>query len=79
LGSDVDVRGKGPHLSCDSHNLPFIDESFGLYYAMAVYEHPSRVHWSRRAKPFGCYRPAKSPLARQRSSSAFTTARASFT
>ena len=39
VGSDVDVRGKGPHLLCDAHNLPFEDESFGLYYAMAVYEH----------------------------------------
>jgi SAM-dependent methyltransferase len=39
LGIDVDVRGPGPHVLCDAHNLPFADASFGLYYAMSVYEH----------------------------------------
>jgi SAM-dependent methyltransferase len=39
LGIDVDVRGAGPHVLCDAHNLPFAEASFGLYYAMSVYEH----------------------------------------
>ncbi len=39
VGIDVDVRGPGPHVLCDAHNLPFADASFGLYYAMSVYEH----------------------------------------
>lgn len=39
VGTDIDFRGRGPHVLCDAHNLPFADNSFGLYYAMAVYEH----------------------------------------
>lgn len=39
VGTDVDVRGRGPHLLADAHNLPFVDGSFDLYTSMAVYEH----------------------------------------
>jgi len=39
VGSDVDIRGRGPDVLCDAHNLPFIDESFDVYYSRAVYEH----------------------------------------
>jgi SAM-dependent methyltransferase len=39
VGTDVDVRGPGPHLLADAHNLPFSDNSFDLYCSMAVYEH----------------------------------------
>ena len=39
VGTDVDVRGKGPHLLADAHNLPFKDQSFDAYCSMAVYEH----------------------------------------
>lgn len=39
VGTDVDVRGVGPHVLADAHNLPFTDASFDLYTSMAVYEH----------------------------------------
>jgi SAM-dependent methyltransferase len=39
VGSDVDVRGRGPHVLADAHNLPFVDGSFDFYTSMAVYEH----------------------------------------
>jgi SAM-dependent methyltransferase len=39
VGTDVDVRGRGPHVLADAHNLPFVDGSFDLYTSMAVYEH----------------------------------------
>ncbi len=39
VGTDVDVRGIGPHLLADAHNLPFSSESFDFYTSMAVYEH----------------------------------------
>lgn len=39
VGTDVDVRGRGPHLLADAHNLPFIDGAFDFYTSMAVYEH----------------------------------------
>lgn len=39
VATDVDVRGPGPHLMADAHNLPFRDESFDLCYAMAVLQH----------------------------------------
>jgi SAM-dependent methyltransferase len=39
VGTDVDVRGVGPHLLADAHNLPFDDGTFDLYCSMAVYEH----------------------------------------
>lgn len=39
VGTDVDVRGRGPHVLADAHNLPFVDESLDLYTSMAVYEH----------------------------------------
>lgn len=39
VGSDVEVRGRGPHVLADAHNLPFADGSFDLYTSMAVYEH----------------------------------------
>ena len=39
VGTDVDVRGRGPHVLADAHNLPFADGSFDLYASMAVYEH----------------------------------------
>lgn len=39
VGVDVDVRGRGPHVLADAHNLPFQDGSFDLYTSMAVYEH----------------------------------------
>lgn len=39
VGTDVDHRGRGPHLLADAHNLPFEDETFDLYTSMAVYEH----------------------------------------
>ncbi len=39
VGTDVDVRGRGPHVLADAHNLPFADGSVDLYTSMAVYEH----------------------------------------
>ena len=39
VGTDVDVRGRGPHVLADAHNLPFTDGSFQLYTSLAVYEH----------------------------------------
>ncbi|MCG8591470.1 MAG: class I SAM-dependent methyltransferase [Proteobacteria bacterium] len=39
VGSDVDHRGRGPHVMADAHNLPFRDECFDFYTSMAVYEH----------------------------------------
>ena len=48
VGTDIDSRGRGPHVLCDAHNLPFADESFGLYYAMAVYEHLVCPHIAAR-------------------------------
>jgi SAM-dependent methyltransferase len=39
VGVDVDVRGSGPHILADAHNLPFADGSFDLYLSLAVYEH----------------------------------------
>ncbi|MFK7897278.1 MAG: class I SAM-dependent methyltransferase [Myxococcota bacterium] len=39
VGVDVDIRGIGPHLLADAHNLPFASESFDFYTSMAVYEH----------------------------------------
>jgi len=39
VGTDVDVRGRGPHVLADAHNLPFVDASFDYYTSMAVYEH----------------------------------------
>jgi SAM-dependent methyltransferase len=39
VGVDADVRGRGPHLLADAHNLPFAERSFDLYTSMAVYEH----------------------------------------
>ena len=39
VGVDADVRGIGPHLLADAHNLPFESESFDFYTSMAVYEH----------------------------------------
>ena len=39
VGTDVDVRGRGPHVLADAHNLPFADGSFDLYTSLAVYEH----------------------------------------
>lgn len=39
VGTDVDIRGPGPHLLADAHNLPFQDDSFDLMTSMAVYEH----------------------------------------
>ena len=39
VGLDCDIRGRGPHVLGDAHNLPFSDGSFDLYYAMSVYEH----------------------------------------
>lgn len=39
VGTDVDVRGAGPHVLADAHNLPFADGSFDLYQSLAVYEH----------------------------------------
>ncbi len=39
VGTDVEVRGRGPHILADAHNLPFADESFDFYTSMAVYEH----------------------------------------
>tara|TARA_R110002074_G_scaffold272946_2_gene444537 strand:- start:420 stop:1334 length:915 start_codon:yes stop_codon:yes gene_type:complete len=39
IGTDMEVRGPGPHVLADAHNLPFADESFDFYTSMAVYEH----------------------------------------
>ena len=39
VATDVEVRGAGPDLMCDAHNLPFQNESFDVYYSRAVYEH----------------------------------------
>ncbi len=39
VGTDVDHRGRGPHVLADAHNLPFRDETFDFYTSMAVYEH----------------------------------------
>ena len=39
VGTDVDRRGRGPHLLADAHNLPIRDERFDFYTSMAVYEH----------------------------------------
>lgn len=39
VGTDVGIRGPGPHILADAHNLPFADESFDFYTSMAVYEH----------------------------------------
>jgi SAM-dependent methyltransferase len=39
VGTDVDRRGRGPHLLADAHNLPLVDESFDFYQSLAVFEH----------------------------------------
>jgi SAM-dependent methyltransferase len=39
VGIDVDVRGLGPNLLADGHNLPFWDERFDLVCSMAVLQH----------------------------------------
>jgi len=39
VGTDVDRRGKGPHLLADAHNLPIQDGAFDCYVSLAVYEH----------------------------------------
>jgi SAM-dependent methyltransferase len=39
VGADVDLRGIGPHVRVDAHNLPFQDHAFDLYLSLAVYEH----------------------------------------
>ncbi len=39
VGTDVDHRGRGPHIFSDAHNLPFESESFDFYTSLAVYEH----------------------------------------
>lgn len=39
VGMDVDIRGPGPNVLGDAHNLPFRDASFDLACSMAVYQH----------------------------------------
>ncbi len=39
VGIDVDIRGKGPNLLADGHNLPFPDSSMDFCASMAVLEH----------------------------------------
>jgi len=39
VGTDVEVRGPGPDVLCDAHNLPFVDECIDVYFSQAVYEH----------------------------------------
>ncbi len=39
VGTDIEVRGRGPHVLADAHNLPFADASFDFYTSMAVYQH----------------------------------------
>lgn len=39
IGVDVDIRGPGPNLLADAHNLPFQSESFDYCTSMAVMEH----------------------------------------
>lgn len=48
VGTDVDRRGRGPHLLADAHNLPMQDESFDLYVSLAVYEHLLVPHIAAR-------------------------------
>jgi SAM-dependent methyltransferase len=60
VGTDVDVRGRGPHVLADAHNLPFVDASFDLYASMAVYEHLASpllaaLEASRVLKPSGTF------------------------
>jgi SAM-dependent methyltransferase len=60
VGTDVDVRGRGPHVLADAHNLPFVDQSFEFYTSMAVYEHlasplAAALEASRVLKPGGTF------------------------
>jgi SAM-dependent methyltransferase len=60
VGADVDVRGRGPHVLADAHNLPFVDQGFDLYTSMAVYEHlasplVAALEASRVLKPGGIF------------------------
>lgn len=48
VGTDVDRRGRGPHLLADAHNLPMQDASFDLYVSLAVYEHLLVPHIAAR-------------------------------
>ena len=39
LATDVEVRGPGPHILADAHNLPLADNAFDIYLSTAVYQH----------------------------------------
>ena len=39
VGIDIDIRGAGPDVLADAHNLPLREQSFDLCYAMSVLEH----------------------------------------
>lgn len=39
VGTDADHRGVGPHVRIDAHNVPFVDQSYDMYFSLAVYEH----------------------------------------
>ncbi len=60
VGVDVDVRGVGPNVLGDAHNLRFVDDSFDLCYCMACLEHVqspllATVEVARILKPGGVF------------------------
>lgn len=56
VGTDVDRRGRGPHLLADAHNLPIGDAAFDVYLSLAVYEH-LLVPWIAAREAFRVLRP----------------------
>jgi len=78
VGTDVNVRGRGPHLLADAHNPPFADGSFDLYASMAVYEQLASPLLAA-IRHDACSQTAERFSAPRHLSTAFTTEPASIT